>query len=556
MLPVLDGLDELPPHLRGMAVNRINEAMGAGGRGLVLASRSAELRAALRPADGIEVEVAGAAGVELLPVPVEEVVEHLRERGHRAGRACPLAGGGRPDQGLTAPSRRPSPSPPRSWPGWPTSSTTRGKENFSPASGTPRPNSSATSSPPTTSGSTCWTPSCRPPTATWTPSPCRETPVAHLPRPGSAGSPRLHRTGLVAPGRRRATVASRAARAARWSRGRTGRLRAADSRPGRDRTDGRRRRRAPRAAAVRCHLGHDPRSRRWLDPAAWPAPSSRCCSSRRGPRHRALADRGAGGLHHGRVDGRIPGRAARRIRGRFRCGPHRSAGGHRHRPPHQRRRPRPRRRMRRCARPACPAHSWLPLVAHGVSPTGLAAGLTMGVAAGLQAGPGRAAPRRRHRRPGQRCGGLGGSADGHHDSHGPGTLPGRRPTDLLGHRAGGWPRSWGEHRARHRSPAGTPGSDFGSGSGSGSRTRWRWAWRSGSCGPPTGGTPSLAGPQLAGAAWRPPAEAADELPRRGASSRVLRQNGAHYEFAHQDVQRRLAQDHRGLIRPAGRPRMP
>ncbi|MEU6963942.1 NACHT domain-containing protein [Streptomyces chrestomyceticus] len=78
VLPVLDGLDELPEHLRGMAVNRINEALGAGGRGLVLASRSAELRAALRPPDGIEAEVAGAAGVELLPVPAVEVVEHLR----------------------------------------------------------------------------------------------------------------------------------------------------------------------------------------------------------------------------------------------------------------------------------------------------------------------------------------------------------------------------------------------------------------------------------------------------------------------------------------------
>ncbi|MFI0976187.1 hypothetical protein ACH4SP_04055 [Streptomyces sp. NPDC021093] len=103
---LLDGFDELPAGVRGLAVGRVNDAL-RGGQGLVLASRSAEFRAAVRPSGGIhEVEVAGAAGVELRPLRIEQVAAHLRSTAGgptgaarwdevlaviRADSACPVA---------------------------------------------------------------------------------------------------------------------------------------------------------------------------------------------------------------------------------------------------------------------------------------------------------------------------------------------------------------------------------------------------------------------------------------------------------------------------------
>ncbi|MBQ0850242.1 NACHT domain-containing protein [Streptomyces sp. BH-SS-21] len=77
ILPVLDGLDELPKEWRGIGVMRINEALGSH-RSMVVASRGAALRETLRPEHDAEVELAGAAGVELLPLAVETVLEHLK----------------------------------------------------------------------------------------------------------------------------------------------------------------------------------------------------------------------------------------------------------------------------------------------------------------------------------------------------------------------------------------------------------------------------------------------------------------------------------------------
>ncbi|MFF0739166.1 NACHT domain-containing protein [Streptomyces sp. NPDC004111] len=78
VLTLLDGFDELPAGVRGLAVRRINDALLAG-QGLVLASRSAEFRAAVRPPDGANgFQVAGAAGVELRPLHFAQVAAHLR----------------------------------------------------------------------------------------------------------------------------------------------------------------------------------------------------------------------------------------------------------------------------------------------------------------------------------------------------------------------------------------------------------------------------------------------------------------------------------------------
>lgn len=51
ILPVLDGLDELPDAVRGPAIARINEALRPGQR-LVLAARSQPYQEAVRPAGG------------------------------------------------------------------------------------------------------------------------------------------------------------------------------------------------------------------------------------------------------------------------------------------------------------------------------------------------------------------------------------------------------------------------------------------------------------------------------------------------------------------------
>ena len=76
---VLDGLDEIPDGLRGRAIARINDALPTR-QPLVIASRSVPFRAAVRPPPGgIEVQLAGASGVELCALDMGAVTNYLRE---------------------------------------------------------------------------------------------------------------------------------------------------------------------------------------------------------------------------------------------------------------------------------------------------------------------------------------------------------------------------------------------------------------------------------------------------------------------------------------------
>jgi hypothetical protein len=75
---VLDGLDEIPAATRGAAIARINEAMRPGLR-LVLAARTADYRAAVSSPDGLGVQLAGAAGVELCPLGAGVVADYLKD---------------------------------------------------------------------------------------------------------------------------------------------------------------------------------------------------------------------------------------------------------------------------------------------------------------------------------------------------------------------------------------------------------------------------------------------------------------------------------------------
>lgn len=78
ILPVLDGLDEIPDTIRGPAITRINDAMRPGRR-LVLAARTKEYRAAVHPPDGAEINVTGAAGICLFPLDATVVANYLKD---------------------------------------------------------------------------------------------------------------------------------------------------------------------------------------------------------------------------------------------------------------------------------------------------------------------------------------------------------------------------------------------------------------------------------------------------------------------------------------------
>jgi hypothetical protein len=78
ILLLLDGLDEIAEKVRGHAIARINKALQPG-QVLVLASRSAPFRAAVRPEGGTEILVRGAAGITLRPLDTGDVVSYLRD---------------------------------------------------------------------------------------------------------------------------------------------------------------------------------------------------------------------------------------------------------------------------------------------------------------------------------------------------------------------------------------------------------------------------------------------------------------------------------------------
>lgn len=76
VLPLLDGLDELPERLRGVALDAVNHTLPPG-HPLVLTSRLAEYRAALAPATGVPVRLTAAAGIVLRPLDEEEAGAYL-----------------------------------------------------------------------------------------------------------------------------------------------------------------------------------------------------------------------------------------------------------------------------------------------------------------------------------------------------------------------------------------------------------------------------------------------------------------------------------------------
>jgi hypothetical protein len=76
ILPVLDGLDEIPEPVRGAAVAGINAALRSG-QPVLLSCRTADYQAAVRPPGGVEVTLTGAAVVEVCPLDGETVARYL-----------------------------------------------------------------------------------------------------------------------------------------------------------------------------------------------------------------------------------------------------------------------------------------------------------------------------------------------------------------------------------------------------------------------------------------------------------------------------------------------
>jgi hypothetical protein len=76
LMPILDGLDEIPAALRGSAIASINDAIRPGER-LVVTCRTSAYHAAVQAPGGARATLRGAAGVELCPLDEKAVTDYL-----------------------------------------------------------------------------------------------------------------------------------------------------------------------------------------------------------------------------------------------------------------------------------------------------------------------------------------------------------------------------------------------------------------------------------------------------------------------------------------------
>jgi NACHT domain len=80
LVPILDGLDEIPDAVRGTAIARMNEALRPGEK-VVVTCRVAQYAAAVRPMANLGVTLHAAAVVQLSPLSPEAVSSYLRDAG-------------------------------------------------------------------------------------------------------------------------------------------------------------------------------------------------------------------------------------------------------------------------------------------------------------------------------------------------------------------------------------------------------------------------------------------------------------------------------------------
>ncbi len=78
VLPVLDGLDEIPGPVRGLAITLINDALRPG-EPLVVTCRAEQYRDVVRPPSGPAATLRGAAAIQLCPLDPGDVASYLRD---------------------------------------------------------------------------------------------------------------------------------------------------------------------------------------------------------------------------------------------------------------------------------------------------------------------------------------------------------------------------------------------------------------------------------------------------------------------------------------------
>jgi len=86
ILPILDGLDEIPEPNRGRAIAAVNDAM-LPGQPLVLTCRTSDYRDAVQPAGRPAITLRGAAAVELRPLHSTDVEHYLCQDAGAVGQA-------------------------------------------------------------------------------------------------------------------------------------------------------------------------------------------------------------------------------------------------------------------------------------------------------------------------------------------------------------------------------------------------------------------------------------------------------------------------------------
>jgi hypothetical protein len=78
ILPILDGLDEVPDALRGRVITQINDALRPG-EGVVVTCRTGQYRDTVRPPGGAKAILAGAAAIQLQSLDARTVAHYLRD---------------------------------------------------------------------------------------------------------------------------------------------------------------------------------------------------------------------------------------------------------------------------------------------------------------------------------------------------------------------------------------------------------------------------------------------------------------------------------------------
>ena len=78
ILPILDGLDEIPEEVRRPAINQINDSLRPGEQ-VIMTCRTGPYREAVWPPDGAEITLRAAAVIQLCPLDAADVSRYLRD---------------------------------------------------------------------------------------------------------------------------------------------------------------------------------------------------------------------------------------------------------------------------------------------------------------------------------------------------------------------------------------------------------------------------------------------------------------------------------------------